>query len=498
MSFAEYDRYDGVGLAGLIDRGEVSMGEVLEAAVDAIEKANPVLNAVVHKLYSRAQARITREPVEGPFAGVPFLLKDLVVPYQAAPFTGASRSLASYVPDYSGTLARRYEAAGLVIVGKTNLSEFGLAPATEPELFGITRNPWNPAVTAGGSSGGSGAAVAAGMVPMAHATDGGGSIRIPASVGGVFGFKPTRGRVPVGPVMGEAWFGLTVAHAITRTVRDSAGLLDISHGPEPGDPYAAPHYEGSFLEELGADPGRLWVGLSVEPLLGTEIEEVCRLAVHDAGRLLESLGHRVSYVEVPVDRQSLTEAFLVSAAAEASLMIEQSAALAGKDKPDPADYELATWVLGLVGKRLTTADLARALDEIRRAGRTMARFHQEFDVLVTSTLARSPWPHGALAPTTVERKVLEGLRRAPVGPLLMTVFHQLAQKVVAPIANTPLFNITGQPAMSMPLYWGNDGLPIGVQFSGRFGDDALLFRLASQLEAARPWFDHRPAGTASR
>ncbi|HKX73802.1 MAG TPA: amidase [Acidimicrobiia bacterium] len=491
MGFAEYEDYDGLGLADLIRRGEVTAAEVLEAAIERIEARNPQFNAVIWKMYDRARARISRTLPEGPFSGVPFLLKDLGLAYRGAPLTNGSRSLRDYVPNFNGTLADRQEAAGLVILGKTNTPEFGLSPVTEPELHGPTANPWDQRFSCGGSSGGAAAAVAAGMVPLAHASDGGGSIRIPASLTGLFGLKPTRARVPVGPVFGESWFGLSVSHAITRSVRDSAALLDLTHGPEPGDPYAAPSPERPYLEEVSLPPPKLSVALSPEPLLGDESHEVCRAGVHETGRLLESLGHRVAYVEVPIERERLTQAFLTLGAAEAAVLLQQTAELAGKEAPDPADYELATWVLGAAGRKLAAADMAQALIEIRMAGRAMARFHAQFDVLVTSTLGRPAIAHGDLAPTASERLVLETLRRAPLGPALMTVFHRLADRVLAPIPNTPLFNMTGQPAMSVPLHWSEGGLPIGVQFATAFGQEGLLFRLAGQLEEARPWFHRR-------
>jgi amidase len=493
MSFPEYHRLDAMGLAELIRKGEVSATEVVGEAIDTIERHNPLVNAVVYKMYDRAQARARRPLPEGPLSGVPFLLKDLALAYMAAPLTNGSRSMRHYVPNYNGTLAVRHEAAGLIILGKTNAPEFGLAPTTETELHGTTRNPWDPARTAGGSSGGAAAAVASGMVPMAHASDGGGSIRIPASANGLFGLKPTRARTPSGPVFGESWFGLSTAHALTRSVRDSAALLDATHGPEAGDPYAAPAPPRPFLDEVGANPGQLWIAVTAEPLFGSgSIDPECTQAVHDAGRLLESLGHRVSYVEVPIPRESLMEAFLTLAAAQAAVLLRWSAELAGKRRPDPADYETLTWVLAAVGRRLTAEDMAAAMVEVRNAGRQLARFHEEFDVLVTPTLAREPWPHRELAPTAMENRLLEGLRRAPVTPALMATFRLLSGHVIEPIPNTPLFNITGQPAMSVPLHWSAEGLPVGVQFAARFGDEATLLRLAAQLEQARPWFDRNP------
>jgi amidase len=332
------------------------------------------------------------------------------------------------------------------------------------------------------------------MVPAAHASDGGGSIRIPASVNGIFGFKPSRGRVPTGPLLGESWFGLSTGHALTRSVRDSAAILDSITGFEPGDPYTAPFHEGSFRSEIDRDPRPLWVALAIDPLLGDLMEEECRTAVHEAGRLLESLGHRVSYVEVPVQKPAWIGAFLTLAAASTAQAITETSVLSGKEKPDPADYELTTWILGAVGRHLTAENLASALTQVRMAGRTMGRFHQQFDLLVTPTLARVPWPHGDLAPNAFERRLLETLRRAPVGPALLALFRRLSKLVTETIPNTPLFNMTGQPAMSVPLHTSPEGLPVGVQFVAAYGADGLLLSVAGQLERARPWFDRRPPG----
>jgi amidase len=494
VGFAAYTDYDATGLAGLIRDGEVKAKEVVDEAISRIEAHNPTLNAVVIKLFDRALARVDHGLPEGPFTGVPFLLKDLGAEYAQAPLTMGSRSMTGFIPDWNATIVDRFEAAGLVVLGRTAAPEFGLAPVTEPELYGITANPWNRGRTAGGSSGGAGAAVASGMVPAAHASDGGGSIRIPASVNGLFGFKPSRGRNPTGPLLGESWFGLSGGHALTRSVRDSAAILDAIAGLEPGDPYTAPIHDGSFASDVEREPGPQWVALSTEPLLGETMEEECRVAVHETGRLLESLGHRVSYVEVPVDKQAWTEAFLTLAAASTAQAITETTTLSGKAKPDPADYELTTWILGIVGRHLSAENLAAAVTQVRMAGRAMGRFHTQFDLLVTPTLARVPWRHGDLAPTVLERRLLDALRRAPIGPALMRLYRRLSRVITETIPNTPLFNMTGQPAMSVPLHWSAEGLPVGVQIVGPYGADGLLFSIAGQLERARPWFQRRPRG----
>jgi len=492
--FEDYEEHDALGLAHLIRSGEVTAKEVLRAAITRIERRNPVVNAVVTTTFERAERRIAEGVGDGMFAGVPFLVKGLNQAVEGVPLTNGSRSLRDWVPSYTATLVRRQEAAGLVILGMTNVPEFGLLPVTEPELHGVCTNPWDPSRTVGGSSGGSAAAVAAGMVPAASASDGAGSIRIPASQCGLFGLKPTRARTPNGPVHTEGWFGMTVSHALTRSVRDSAALLDVTHGPEPGDPYTAPAPERPFLDEVGADPGRLRVGMISGGIFHDDIHPECRAAVSDAGRLLTDLGHDVVPLTLAIDRAATVEAFLTVVAASTAAAIDDVATMKGQRNPDPAEYELGTWVTGLIGRKLTGAQVVTAHTHLRALGRTVAAVMAQagVDVILSSTLASPPLPHRALEPSGAEQRVLAALRRAPVRPALLAVFRQLAALVLAPLPNNPLFNITGQPAMSVPLHWTADDLPVGVQFAGRFGDEATLFRLAAQLEAARPWFSRRP------
>lgn len=495
--FNDYEQHDALGLAQLIRNGEISTAEVVEAAISRIERRNPPLNAVITTTFDRARGQVDDGVADGPFAGVPFLLKGLGQAIEGVPLTDGSRALRHFVPSYTTTLAARYEAAGLVVLGATNVPEFGLVPVTEPDLHGVCANPWDTSRTAGGSSGGSGAAVAAGMVPAASASDGGGSIRIPASQCGLFGLKPTRARTPSGPVGGDGLLGLSVQHALTRSVRDSAALLDVTHGPEPGDPYAALPPDRPFLDEVGTDPGRLRVGVVDGGIFHDDIDTECRAAVAGAGRLLTDLGHDLVPVRVPIDRAATIEAFLTVVAASTAASIDDVASLNGQRTPDAAEYELETWVTGLIGRKLTGAQVASAMNYLRVVGRTVARamVTDDVDVIMTSTLASPPLPHHALDPSPVEQRLLATLRRAPVKPALMATFRQLSQVVLAPIPNNPLFNITGQPAMSVPLHWTPDDLPVGVQFAGRFGDEATLFRLAAQLEAAQPWFDRRPVTT---
>ncbi len=491
-SFADYQNFDAVGLAGLIRSGEITGPEVVAAAIDRIEAVNPTLNAVSVKTYDRAMARLESGHIDGPFAGVPFLLKDLGAEWEGAGLTSGSRSMQNHVAPFTATLVRRFEDAGLVVLGRTTSPEFGILPYTESELHGITRNPWHLGRTAGGSSGGSGAAVAAGMVPAAHASDGGGSIRIPASQCGLFGLKPTRARTPVGPLEGENWFGFSQHHALTRSVRDSAAILDAISGPEPGDPYWVTPPVRTYSEEVELDPGRMRVGVIPGTIFDSTQDPECRRAVNSAAHLLETLGHQVEQIELPLEVEEYTWAFTVLVAGAVAETIRVSAELTGREEPDPDAYEATTWMLGIVGRTLTAADFARAMDSVRRAGRALGKVMESVDVLVSSTLSQPPFPHGALRPNAVERRLLAALKRAPVKPAVLAAFKQLAGKTLEPIPNTPLFNMTGQPAMSVPLHWTEDGLPVGVQFAGRFGDEATLFRLAGQLEKARPWFSRVP------
>jgi amidase len=490
--FPEYDQYDATGLGELVTKKEVAPKELVEAAIDRIERFNPPLNAVIHRMYDRALDEAERPPPEGaPFPGVPFLLKDLHAAYAGEPLTAGSRALRDYVPDHDAELVRRHRAAGLIIVGKTNTPEFGLAPVTEPELFGPTRNPWDTTRTPGGSSGGSAVAVAAGFVPMAHASDGGGSIRIPASACGLFGLKPTRARNPYGPDMAEGWFGMSEQHAVSRSVRDSALLLDATQGPDVGAPYVAPPPKRPFYEEVGTDPGRLRIAFSTSALLGSEVHRDCVTAVEEAARLCEELGHEVVEDAPQLDVEELTSAFVTLAVTGGAFEADEAARLTGREL-ETDDLELVDGVLVLVAKKTGADVLARALHMTKQVGRIMGRFMRSYDALLTSTLGEPPWPIGALDPSALEIRVLKAVRALPAKRLLDYLVEQLSGELLRPIPNTPLFNMTGQPAMTVPLHWNDEGLPVGVQFAGRFGDEATLFRLAAQLEQTRPWKERRP------
>ena len=467
-----FDQHDGLGLAEMVRRREVTAKELLDAAIARVEARNPKVNAVVTRMYDAARTTIDAGLPRGPFTGVPYLLKDIGALYTGAVTSAGSRAFADAVADHDSEMTLRLKRAGLVIFGKTNTPELGIATSTEPRLFGPTRNPWNFGYSAGGSSGGAAAAVASGMLPMAQASDGGGSIRIPASCCGLFGLKPTRARTPLGPDLGEGWSGASIGHAITRSVRDSAALLDATAGPDIGDPYWAPPQTGPFLAEVGREPGRLRVALATTPWNGKHVDAECAEAARAAAWLCERLGHQVEEAKPEIDMEALGLALRVIVGANVRNVLNLRGAARGRAIAED-DVERVTWLRARDADSFTAADYARSILVMHRTGRAVARFFTRYDVLVTPTMACTPYPLGVLDMSTDD---LEGFREA----------------LMRSIAFTSVFNATGTPAMSVPLAWSRDGLPIGVQFVAPFGDEAGLFRLGGQLEAARPWADRRP------
>ena len=474
MNTSEYTELDGLGLADLIRRKEVSAIEVLQAACTVVELANPQLNAVVDLFAVEAEQQVLRGLPDGPFGGVPFLVKDLGPTYANKRTSMGSRLFENMVAHWDSELMVRYRRAGLVTLGKTNLPELGLSFATEPALFGPCRNPWDLQRTPGGSSGGSAAAVAARMVPLAHGNDAGGSIRVPASACGLFGFKPTRGYTPTGPFAGEMVFGLGIDHALTRSVRDSAALLDATMGEDAGAPYAAPAVSRTFLAEATTPPGRLRIAVSDEAWNGAAVSPDCQAAVKRVAALCEELGHEVEPARPQVDWSMVRFAFDGLAGAFASHLLDVLCPRLGFPF-DPTKLEASTLAIATHGRSLTGTMLATALGLRDTLARTVGQFFTKFDVLLTPTLASPPPLIGELA-----------LNR--VGVTAAAVFDQLFS--FAPF--TALFNLTGTPAMSVPLHTSQSGLPVGVQFAGRFGADAVLFRLAGQLEQVAPWEHRRP------
>ncbi|MBW2441457.1 MAG: amidase [Deltaproteobacteria bacterium] len=458
---------DATAQAELVRKKEVQPVELVEAAIARIERLNPTLNAVVTPMFDLAREAANEKLPDGPFTGVPFLLKDLLGSYAGVRMTMGSKLLKDFVQDHDSELVVRLKRAGLVTVGRTNTPEFGILPTTEPELFGPCRNPWNTERTPGGSSGGSAAAVAAGMVPMAHGNDGGGSIRIPASCCGLFGLKPTRGRNPLGPDFGDLMSGLVAEHALTRSVRDSAALLDATAGPDVGDPYWAPPPARPYLQEVGADPGCLRIAFTANSGLDVAVHADCVQAVQDAAKLCADLGHEVEEKALPLDGEMLKMAFNVLWSAGLAAILKIVGAVREQVEP-------LSWAIKEMSDRFSAADYILAVQTLQGAGRAVARFFQDYDVVLTPTLAEPPLPLGSF--DALPDYPLYGYTRSASFACF-----------------TPLCNITGQPAMSVPLFWNAENLPVGVQFIGRFGDEATLFRLAAQLEEARPWGNRHPA-----
>lgn len=494
--FGEYESHDGMGLAELIRRREISAAEVLEAAIARFDAVNPRLNAVIRPLFDLARQEVgaADDVVDGPLAGVPFLIKDLLAQVKGVPTGNGNRLWATRAASDDSELVRRWRAAGLVIVGKTNAPEFGLTPYTEPGANGPTRNPWDLTRTPGGSSGGSAAAVASGMVPIASGGDGGGSIRIPASACGIFGLKPTRGRTPAGPFVGEAWSGFAGEHVLTRSVRDSAAVLDATHGPDRGSPHPLPRYEGKFLDAVQRSPGRLRIAVSREPMLGKAVAPDVVAAFDTAVKILEDLGHEVVEAAPPVEREAFSMAFLTALAGELRADIEDTAKTFGV-KIRPGDYDAASFGMGLLGEGFTASDLITAHRYLTLSARSILGFFEEVDVLMTPVLSTLPVKIGALQPRPIEKTLLKVLGHVGGGRLLkkLGIAEQLAAQTFEFIPWTPVFNVTGQPAMSVPIGWSPEGLPIGMHFVGRFADEDTLLSLAGQLEQACPWKDKRPA-----
>jgi Asp-tRNA(Asn)/Glu-tRNA(Gln) amidotransferase A subunit family amidase len=472
MRFDEYRKHDATALAALIARREVSAAEVLEAAIARAEQVNPAINAVVHKQYEHARKEVAAGLPGGPLAGVPYLIKDLAFLDKGKPARLGSSLFKDYVADHDSVYLTRCRKAGLVVFGRTSTPEFGLNPTTEARLYGPTRNPWNLEHSPGGSSGGAAAAVIAGVLPVAHATDGGGSIRIPAAQCGLFGLKPTRARISMAPDAGEGWGGLSVGHVVSRSVRDSALMLDCTAGAEPGDPYVAPTPERPFAEELKRPAKKLKIALMLHDHRGARLHPECEKAVRGAARLCVDLGHIVEEADPKLDLMELRPRNATIAAANIARNLGLRWKALGRD-PNPADVESGTWAVYQRGLKVTGVQYVEAMAAIHAAGRRMAAFLSSFDVILSTVLAGPPPKLGYLDQNGDP-----------------AVF---AERVNSYLSVTPLHNATGTPAMSVPLHWTADGLPVGVHFAGRYGEEATLLRLAAQLEQAQPWFDRVPA-----
>lgn len=494
MAFSDYDKYDGLGLAELIRKKKVSPGELVEEAISRIETHNPKINAVVHKLYERARTAAKGKLPDGPFQGVPFLIKDLHATLEGLPTSHGTKLWKNVPAKITTEIVKRWEASGAIVVGRTNTPEFGLLPYTESDTLGPALNPWDTTRSPGGSSGGSGAAVAARMVPLASGGDGGGSIRIPSSACGIFGLKPTRGRTPTGPVIGESWSGFDIDHVLTRSVRDSAAMLDATQGADVGAPYIIPE-AGPFLKEVGRKPGKLKIAFSTKPMLGKSVHADCIKGVEETVALLKDLGHEVVEDAPVVNGEEFSYRFLTILAGQIRADIEEAAEAAGK-KVSMDDFDITTFGTGLFGTILKASDYARAMRYLQSVSREIGRFFEGYDALLTPVLSQPPGKIGALKPSASEQSQIKLIARTGATWILeaMNVIRPLAAQTYEFIPWTPVFNVTGQPAMSVPLHWNEAGLPIGMHFISKWGDEATLFRLAGQLEKAKPWFDKAPAG----
>jgi len=492
--FSDYQSYDAVGLAELVRTGEVHPGELVEAAAQRIDEVNGAINAVIRPRLHEARTEAATIPASGPFGGVPILIKDLITE-AGEPVSFGSMLFRDYVADTSSEFITRVKDAGFIDLGRTNTPEFGLLPVTEPVLYGPTRNPWDLAYSPGGSSGGAAAAVAAGIVPLAQASDGGGSIRIPASNCGLFGLKPSRGRNPRSPATGPDY--LSVELSVSRSVRDSAALLDTVQGAAPGDQYWAPAPDHPYVTDAIKDPDTLQIAYSVYDYRGDRVHPQVEAAILETAELLESLGHKVTEDAPAIDGDALADSFLEWWAALASMVFEtvldvaserpairrmraivgdyktmQAISKADARQTGKPAFEPFTWTLARRALTQRPADLMAAQTTLQNIAHTTGTFLEKYDMALTPVLGTPPLRIGALDQTLP--------------------YDDFAEIVTRHVAFTPLANISGFPAMSVPLSWTPQGLPIGSQFLGKFGDESTLIRLAGQLERARPWADRRP------
>ena len=472
MAFDEYAEHDGLGLAALVAKGEVSPAELVEAAIARVERHNGVLNAVVHKAYDEARATAKGKLPDGPFKGVPFLIKDLGAQVKGWPRTSGSRFAQVAADDADSELVSRYRAAGVVLLGKSNTPEFGIPGVTNSDQLGACRNPWNPDHISGGSSGGAASATAAGMVPLAHASDGLGSIRIPAACCGLFGMKITRDRTPICEVVDGA-LGFSVHHVVSRTVRDSAAMLDATGYPQAGDPFQAPAKDGPYLDEVQKSPGRLRIAWSAETPSGRPIPEEMLAHLLRTVELLKGLGHEVFEKGLGVDYRQLYRAQSLASASNFSANVARWVEKLGRE---PGEDELGPLARRgyEAGKRLNGQQAFWGFQQLRLMNRQILSAFEDFDVYLTPVMStpapRIDWLDPNMADT-----------------------REFDKRQAATYATTPPANFTGQPSMSVPLWESEDGLPVGMMFTGRFADEATLYRLAGQLEKEQPWKDRRPA-----
>jgi amidase len=472
MAFDDYADYDGLGLAALVAKGDVAPTELLEAAIERIERHNGVLNAVVHKAYDEARKTAAGDLPDGPFRGVPFLIKDLGAQVKGWPRTSGSNFAQVAADDADSELVKRYRASGVVMVGKSNTPEFGIPGVTNSDRLGACRNPWNPDHISGGSSGGAASATAAGIVPLAHASDGLGSIRIPAACCGLVGMKITRDRTPICEVSDGA-LGFSVHHVVSRTVRDSAAMLDATGYAQPGDPFQAPAKDGPYLAEVDRSPGKLRIAWSAETPSGRPIPEAMLADLLRTVELLKGLGHEVFEQGLGIDYRTLFRAQSLASASNFSANILRWIEKLGREPGEDELGPLASRAFS-AGKVITGQQAFWGFQQLRLMNRQILTAFEDFDVYLTPVM-NTPAP------------------RVDWLDPQMTDTKEFDQRQSATYGTTPPANFTGQPSLSLPLWQSEDGLPVGMMFTGRFADEATLYRLAGQLEKELPWKDRKPA-----
>ena len=487
-----YQDHDAVGLAERVKNNDVSATELLDEAIAQTERLNPKINAVITKLYDYGHRQIEQGLPQGAFTGVPFLLKDLGASLAGTPLSNGSEAFKHHISPSDSELVSRYKAAGLVFFGKTNTPEFGLMGTTEPKAFGRCRNPWNLDHSSGGSSGGSAAAISAGIVPMASAGDGGGSIRIPAACCGLFGLKPSRGRTPTGPYCSEMWDGAAIEHVLTRSVRDSAAMLDISAGPDGSSPYPMLR-QADYQACLNTPVRPLKIGFTTQSFVGGPVTQEAKNAVMHTVTLLQALGHQVEEVQPRIDGEALADSYLTMYFGHVAADMTFAAQLLQTNFSNLA-VEDTTQIIGNIGKIISAERFVSAKRRWNDFAQTMHHFHQRHDLLLTPTLGSEPVPLGTFDPTMLDKVGMKLVNAFGLHRLLLKtgMAHKMALDNLEKLPFTQLANLTGQPAMSVPLYWTDSGLPLGSQFMAAMGDETTLLQLAHQLEQAQPWFDKRP------
>ena len=492
INFDDYRQFDAIGLAEKVKQGEFTATELLQTAIARAEQVNPSLNAIITPAYELAEESIATGLPEGPFTGVPFLLKDLYLELQGTPLRNGSACMNPSNSTRDCELVTRYKKAGLVMMGKTNTPEYGLVAHTEPKLFGATKNPWNPNFSPGGSSGGSAVAVAAGITPIASASDGGGSIRIPASFCGLFGLKPSRCRNPHGPYASEIWDGATVEHVLTRSVRDSAAMMDATIGADPSIPYPIDD-QGGFSASLATEVRQLKIGYITKNFYGGEIANDAKAAVEHTARLLTDLGHQVEEVDINFDGEAMAWSYFIlnlgHMAADLRAVAERI-----ESRIQNLSVELSTKTMALLGQSVSAEEYVTARRTWNQLSQTMHMFHKKYDLMLTPTVGVGAMEYGAFELPWYEKLAMNVANAFGLNKLLLKSGVPFAKSLefLRQFPFTQLANLTGAPAMSVPLATNSEGLPQGVQFMAPMADEKTLLQLARQLEIAQPWFNKVP------